>query len=62
MIVVVGVFVGSLLWWFFLSSSVALARRRLPEGFALWVSRLSGVILMGFGLYALGSLLHFAIQ
>ncbi|NTB87709.1 LysE family translocator [Agrobacterium tumefaciens] len=60
-IVVVGVFVGSLLWWCFLSGSVALARRRLPEGFALWVSRLSGVILLGFGLYALSSLLQFAI-
>ena len=61
-IVVAGVFLGSLLWWFLLSGSVALAQRRLPEKFSLWVSRLSGVILIGFGLYALGSLLHIAFQ
>lgn len=31
--VVAGVFLGSLLWWFLLSGGVALAQRRLPEGF-----------------------------
>ncbi len=56
--VVAGVFLGSLLWWFLLSGGVALAQRRLPEGFSLFVSRMSGVILMGFGFYALGSLLY----
>ncbi|RWX74779.1 LysE family translocator [Neorhizobium lilium] len=61
-IVVAGVFLGSLLWWFLLSGSVTFARRRLPEGFALWVSRLSGVILIGFGLYALGSALLIAVR
>jgi putative LysE/RhtB family amino acid efflux pump len=58
-IVVAGVFLGSLLWWFVLSGGVAMARQRLREGFAAWVARLSGLILIGFGLYALGSLLHF---
>lgn len=57
-IVVLGVFIGSLLWWFCLSGGVALARRRLPKGFALWVSRLSGAILIGFGIYALCALLY----
>ena len=56
--VVAGVFLGSLLWWFLLSGGVALAQRRLPEGFSLCVSRMSGVVLMGFGFYALGSLLY----
>jgi putative LysE/RhtB family amino acid efflux pump len=37
-------------------------RQRLPESFAIWVSRLPGLILIGFGLYALGSLLHLAIR
>lgn len=54
--VVAGVFLGSLLWWFLLSGGVALARQRLPATFARWVSRLSGVILVLFGLFALGSL------
>ena len=56
--VVAGVFLGSLLWWFLLSGGVALAQRRLPEGFSLCVSRMSGLVLMGFGFYALGSLLY----
>ena len=59
---VAGVFLGSLLWWFLLSGGVALAQRRLPEGFSLCVSRMSGVILMGFGFYALGSLLYTIIR
>ena len=60
--VVAGVFLGSLLWWFLLSGGVALAQQRLPEGFSLCVSRMSGVILMGFGFYALGSLLCAVMQ
>lgn len=60
--VVAGVFLGSLLWWFLLSGGVALAQRRSPEGFSLCVSRMSGVVLMGFGFYALGSLLYTIIR
>ena len=56
--VVAGVFFGSLAWWFVLSGGVALARQRLPESFAVWMSRLSGLILIVFGLYALGSLVQ----
>lgn len=59
--VVAGVFLGSLLWWFLLSGGVALAQRRLPEGFSLCVARMSGGILMGFGFYALGSLFYTVI-
>lgn len=54
-VVVAGVFCGSMLWWALLSGGVALARHRLPPGFALWVSRLSGLLLIGFGLWALAS-------
>ena len=60
--VVAGVFLGSLLWWFLLSGGVVLAQRRLPEGLSLCVSRMSGVILMGFGFCALGSLLYAVMQ
>ena len=56
-VVVAGVFAGSMLWWGVLSGGVALARHRLPDGFALWVSRLSGAMLIGFGLWALGSVI-----
>jgi putative LysE/RhtB family amino acid efflux pump len=53
--VVAGVFAGSMLWWGLLSGGVALMRHRLPKGLALWISRLSGAILLGFGLWALVS-------
>lgn len=52
-LVVSGVLAGSMLWWSMLSGGVALARHRLSDAFALWVSRLSGVVLIAFGLWAL---------
>lgn len=55
--VVAGVFLGSMLWWCLLSGGIALLRHRLPAGFALWVSRLSGLVLIGFGLWAIATAL-----
>jgi putative LysE/RhtB family amino acid efflux pump len=52
-----GVFAGSLLWWCFLSGGVSLFRNRLPPGFSIWVSRISGATLIGFGAWAMGSAL-----
>lgn len=54
-LVVAGVFAGSMLWWGMLSGGVALARHRLPDAFATWVSHLSGVLLIAFGFWAVGS-------
>ncbi|SED18043.1 LysE family translocator [Rhodobacter sp. 24-YEA-8] len=54
-LVVCGVFIGSMLWWAVLSGGVALARHRLPETFAGWVSRISGAVLIVFGIWAVGS-------
>lgn len=54
-IVVAGVFLGSLAWWFVLSGGVALARARLPDSLTAWTSRMSGIVLIGFGLAALAS-------
>lgn len=56
LVVVIGVFLGSLLWWVILSGGVALLRQRLPQGFAVWISRASGAVLIGFGLVAMASL------
>ncbi|MGP3696381.1 LysE family translocator [Rhodobacter sp. NSM] len=55
--VVVGVFAGSMLWWLLLAGGVALAHRRLPPAFALWVSRASGMLMLGFGLWAIATAL-----
>lgn len=56
-VVVAGVFAGSLAWWVILTGGVALVRHRLPDRFALWVGRLSGGLILAFGLLAVGSVL-----
>ena len=57
-VVVAGVFTGSMLWWVILSGGVALARRRLPEGFAALIARVSALVMIGFGLWSLTGLLQ----
>lgn len=50
--VVLGVFLGSMLWWVVLSGTVAALHRRLPAGFALWTGRVSALMMGGFGIFA----------
>lgn len=57
LLVIAGVVLGSMLWWIVLSGGVALVRHRLPQAFALWTSRVSAVILLCFGVWAVGSAL-----
>lgn len=54
-IVIAGVFAGSMAWWIFLSGAVAVARDRLPPSFSTWVSRVSGLLIIGFGLFSIAS-------
>ena len=51
--VVLGVFLGSALWWLLLSNGVALLRHRLGETWMRTVNRVSGAIIFAFGMYAL---------
>ncbi|MGB9023087.1 MAG: LysE family translocator [Candidatus Bathyarchaeia archaeon] len=53
---VVGVLVGSALWWLILSSIVSLFRSKLQPGWLKWVNRLSGLVILGFGVLAILSL------
>jgi threonine/homoserine/homoserine lactone efflux protein len=53
---VLGVSGGSALWWLLLSSGVSMVRSRFDSRALLWVNRLPGVIIAGFGLVALASL------
>lgn len=55
--IVLGVFLGSALWWFFLSAGVGLLGRRMRPDLLLWVNRISGVVIIGFGLLALYSVI-----
>jgi threonine/homoserine/homoserine lactone efflux protein len=51
-VLVIGVFAGSALWWLLLSSSFGLFRGRIGQGGVLWVNRLSGGLIVAFGLGA----------
>jgi len=57
-LLVFGVFIGSAFWWLLLSSGVGMLRDKFDTGRLLWVNRISGVILAGFGLFALLGLLQ----
>ena len=50
-----GVFVGSALWWLLLSAGTAFFRSRLDAAWTRWVNRLSGLIILTFGGYALSA-------
>ncbi len=54
--VVLGVFIGSSLWWLILSFAVGVFRERLDLQGLQWVNRISGAIITGFGLVSLLSL------
>jgi threonine/homoserine/homoserine lactone efflux protein len=51
--IVLGVFLGSAAWWFLLSGGVSLVRDKFDARAMLWVNRISGTIILGFGLVAL---------
>lgn len=51
-IIVLGVFIGSACWWFLLSSGVSIFRTRFTSTGLLWVNRISGLIILGFGIAA----------
>ncbi len=50
---VLGVFVGSGLWWLLLSGGVGMLRSRVNAAWMLAVNRVSGAVLLAFGVYAL---------
>lgn len=56
-VLVIGVFGGSVLWWFALSTIAGLFRERFDVRALRWVNRASGAVVVGFGVAALVSLL-----
>lgn len=56
-LIVLGVFLGSALWWFILSAGVGLLGGRMRPGHLLWVNRVSGVVIIIFGLATLYSVI-----
>lgn len=56
-VLVLGVFVGSGLWWLLLSGIAGAFRTRFSTRALRWVNRISGVVVAGFGVVALLNLL-----
>jgi threonine/homoserine/homoserine lactone efflux protein len=54
-ILVLGVFAGSALWWLLLSGGVGLFRTKFTPQALVWVNRVSGLVVVGFGMTALWS-------
>lgn len=52
-IMVLGVFIGSALWWLLLSTGAGRIRSRVTPQWMQGINRFSGSILLAFGLYAL---------
>lgn len=52
-LIVIGVFSGSLLWWLFLSGGVSLLRERFTPEMMRWVNRISGGVIIAFALVTL---------
>jgi arginine exporter protein ArgO len=55
---VAGVFIGSALWWLLLSGGVGWLRSKATSGWMRAVNRVSGAVILAFGLYALRALLR----
>ncbi len=54
--VVLGVFTGSSLWWCILTGGISLLRGKFTPRWLRWINRISGIILILFGIFALLSL------
>ncbi len=55
-LLVSGVFLGSASWWLILSGLVGIFRARSQARGLQWINRISGLVIAGFGLFALLSL------
>jgi threonine/homoserine/homoserine lactone efflux protein len=49
---VTGVFAGSCLWWVILLTGVSLFRKSFTPNIMRWINRLSGVVIIAFGFWA----------
>ena len=56
-LMVVGVFLGSGVWWFMLSSATNLFRGKLEQNKLILINRISGIVIITFGLWAILSLI-----
>jgi threonine/homoserine/homoserine lactone efflux protein len=48
-----GIFTGSALWWFILSYSISKFQSKIKQRELRWINQISGIIIVGFALFAL---------
>jgi threonine/homoserine/homoserine lactone efflux protein len=53
MLIVAGIFIGSSLWWLFLSGGTALLRRHFTDKGVIWINRFTAVAMVPLALWAL---------
>lgn len=56
-LLVLGVFCGSAAWWLVLSSGVGLLRGSINQSALQWINRIAGIVIIGFGIFTLTTLL-----
>ena len=54
-LMVLGVFLGSTLWWAILSGVTGALRSRIEPGGLRWVNRASGMVIAAFGVVAIAA-------
>lgn len=56
-VLVLGVFLGSAIWWLVLSEGVTLFRKKVSQNVMIWINRIAGLIILGFGIGAMVSVI-----
>ncbi len=56
-LLVLSVFIGSAAWWLILSGSISLLKGKVTPRVMLWINRISGAIILTFGIIAVISVL-----
>ncbi|MCP4142006.1 MAG: LysE family transporter [Chloroflexi bacterium] len=57
LMLVLGVFIGSMLWWMILSGGASFFQKKINAEGLVWINKISGLIITAFGVAALFSLL-----
>lgn len=49
---IVGIFLGSAMWWFLLSEVITIFRERISLHLMTWINKVAGILIAGFGVAA----------
>lgn len=58
LLLVLGIFIGATTWWFLLSEVVSFFGKKVNQKSMIYVNRITGIIISGFGLLAILSVIH----